>query len=236
MGATPKIRALLFDLDGTVADTHELIYQCFSETFRRHVGRDCSRRLWEECVGLPLEEMFAVALQHLGESAASPGLFARQYRERLVEIDGAVGAFPEMPEILASLQQDGIRLALVTSKHQPAVSRHLDRLKLGHLFEAVITGDQCIRSKPDPEPFTRALAVLGIPADETAAVGDSQYDVLGARAAGVLAVAACWGTTHRAALLSARPDRVLEQPRDLHCFLEPVRSVRSVRSVPSAGE
>jgi pyrophosphatase PpaX len=228
MGATRKIRALLLDLDGTVADTHELIYQCFSETFRRHVGRECSRRVWEESVGLPLEEMFAAALQHLGGSAPSPALFARHYRERLVEIDGTVRAFPEMPEILAALRQSGIRLALVTSKHQPAVSRHLERLELGHLFEAVITGDQCVRSKPDPEPFARALAVLGIQADETAAVGDSQYDVLGARAAGVLAVAACWGTTHRAALLSAQPDRVLEQPRDLHCFLGSVRSVGSV--------
>jgi len=85
MGATRKIRALLLDLDGTVADTHELIFQCFSETFRRHVGRECSRRLWEECGGLPLEGMFAAALQHLGEPALSPGLLARSYREHLVE-------------------------------------------------------------------------------------------------------------------------------------------------------
>src|SRR5229473_6545821 len=129
MGATRKIRALLLDLDGTVADTHELIFQCFSETFRRHVGRECSRRLWEECGGLPLEGMFAAALQHLGEPALSPGLLARSYREHLVEIDGAVCAFPEIPEILAALRKDGMRLALVTSKHQPAVSRHLERLE-----------------------------------------------------------------------------------------------------------
>src|SRR5207245_7018336 len=133
----------------------------------------------------------------------------------LAEIDAPVRAFPEIPEILAALRQGGIRLALVTSKHEPAASRHLQRLELTHLFEAVITGDQCERCKPDPEPFLRALAALGIPAGETAAVGDSHCDVLGARAAGVLAMAACWGTTHRAALLSAGPDVVLEEPRDL---------------------
>jgi pyrophosphatase PpaX len=228
MGATRKTRALLLDLDGTVADTHELIYQCFSETFRRHVGRECGRRLWEECVGLPLEEMFAAALQHLGEPALSPGLLASSYREHLAGIDSAVCAFPEIPEILTALRKDGMRLALVTSKHQPAVSRHLERLELEHLFDALITGDQCFRSKPDPEPFARALEILGVPPGETAAVGGSAYDVLGARAAGVLAVAACWGTTHRAALLSAAPDLVLEHPRDLRCFLGSVGSVRSV--------
>src|SRR6266478_1789418 len=106
--AIRKIRALLLDLDGTVADTHELIFQCFSETFRRHVGRECSRRLWEESVGQPLEAMFAAALQHAGEGALSPALLARRYREHLSEIDGAVRAFPEMPEILAALSQGGI--------------------------------------------------------------------------------------------------------------------------------
>jgi pyrophosphatase PpaX len=231
VGATQRIQALLLDLDGTVADTHELIYQCFSETFRRHVGRECSRRVWEESVGLPLEEMFAAALQAGGGSAPAPGLLAKCYRERLAEIDTAVTAFPGMPETLASLRLRGIRLAVVTSKHEPAASRHLRRLGLEPLFEVVITGDQCERCKPDPEPFSRALAALGLPAATAAAVGDSAADLIGARAAGVLAVAACWGHVpqagtlpsargHRAALLSARPDRMLEQPGDLLGLVE----------------
>jgi pyrophosphatase PpaX len=209
------IQALLLDLDGTVADTHELIYHCFSETFRHHVGRECCRRAWEECVGLPLEEMFEVALRARGATAPAPALLAKEYRERLAEIDSAVIAFPQLPETLEALRQQGIRLALVTSKHEPAASRHLRQLGLETLFDVVITGDQCERCKPDPEPFSRALAALGVPAASTAGVGDSAPDLIGARAAGVLAVAACWGTVHRAALLAARPDRVLEAPADL---------------------
>jgi len=130
-----------------------------------------------------------------------------------------VRAFPEIPEVLAALRRGGLRLALVTSKHEPAASRHLRHLGLAHLFEVIVTGDPCDRCKPDPEPFARALAALNVPAAEAAAVGDSEPDVLGARAAGVLAAAACWGTMHRDALLSARPDVVLEQPRDLLRFL-----------------
>jgi pyrophosphatase PpaX len=221
MGASPKIRALLLDLDGTLADTHELIFQCFSETLRRHVDRECSRCIWENSVGLPLEQMFAMALEDLGVHGPSPGELATRYREHLAEIDGTVRAFPEVPEVLAALQEGGLRLALVTSKHEPAASRHLERLGLEHLFEVIVTGDQCAQCKPDPEPFSRALAALGVAAGEAAAVGDSEPDVLGARAAGVLAAAACWGTMHRNALLSARPDVVLEEPRDLLRFLGP---------------
>jgi HAD superfamily hydrolase (TIGR01509 family) len=221
MSSSSNIRALLLDLDGTIADTHELIFQCFSETFRRHVGRECSRAVWETRVGLPLEEMFAAALEGMGTSGPEPGLLVARYREHLAEIDGAVRVFPEIPAVLAALHEDGLRLALVTSKHEPSASRHLRYLGLEHRFEVIVTGDQCERCKPDPEPFARALAALGVPASEAAAVGDSEADVLGARAAGVLAAAACWGTMHRDALLAARPDLVLEQPRDLLRFLRP---------------
>jgi pyrophosphatase PpaX len=225
VSTAPKIRALLLDLDGTIADTHELIFQCFSETFQRHVGRECSRSLWESSVGLPLEEMFAAALESVGAWDPAPGMLAACYREHLAEIDGSVRAFPGMAEMLAALQEGGLRLALVTSKHEPAASRHLRRLGLKRWFEVIVTGDQCEKCKPDAEPFSRALAALGVAAGEAAAVGDSAADVLGARAAGVLAVAACWGTMHREALLGTRPDVVLEQPRDLLRFLGSDRSV-----------
>jgi HAD superfamily hydrolase (TIGR01509 family) len=235
VSAAPCIRALLLDLDGTIADTHELIFQCFSETFRRQVGRDSDRVLWESTVGRPLEHMFAAALQDAGVCDPVPGELAARYREHLAEIDGAVRAFPEVSGVLTALRAAGIRLALVTTKHEPAASRHLRHLGLEHLFEVIVTGDQCERCKPDPEPFSRALAALGVSADEAAAVGDSEADMLGARAAGVLAVAACWGTMHRDALLAARPDLALEQPGDLLRFLGPEgdRQVRVREATPA---
>jgi pyrophosphatase PpaX len=214
-GGTSTVKAILLDLDGTVADTHELIFRCYSDTLRQHLGREGIRPVWEKSVGLPLEEIFAAALAHFGVGAPSPERLATSYRARLPEIDGGVAAFPGVPAALQALKRSKIRLAIVTSKHQPAVSRHLQLLQLADLFEVVVTGDQCTRWKPDPEPFARALDALDVPACRAAGVGDSAFDVMSARAAGVLAVGACWGTTDRAALLAADPDRVVEQPRDL---------------------
>src|SRR4051812_35067455 len=138
MGAAQRIRALLLDLDGTIADTHELIFQCFSETFHRHAGLECSRLIWERSVGLPLEQMYAAALSELGASGPPPDVLTARYREHLAEIDGAVCAFPEIPAVLTALREGGLRLALVTSKHEPAASRHLRHLGLAHLFEVIV--------------------------------------------------------------------------------------------------
>jgi pyrophosphatase PpaX len=218
--ARSSVKALLLDLDGTVADTHELIFRCFRDTLAKHLGYDAIRSVWERSLGLPLEEIFEATLRHLGHCDHSPELLVSSYRTHLAEIDGSVAAFPGIAETLRVLRQRGIRLAIVTSKHEPAASRHLRSLKLADLFDCVITGDQCTRCKPDPEPFARALATLGVPADEAAGVGDTVFDLQSARAAGALAAAACWGTCDRAGLLSAGPDMVLEQTEDLLRLVE----------------
>jgi HAD superfamily hydrolase (TIGR01549 family) len=209
------LRALLLDLDGTVADTHALIYDCFCRTLREHAGRDVSHALWRRSVGLPLAEMFAAALDHCDVSGPPPDLLVSRYRARMLEMDAEVHAFPGIPEALAAIRERGIRLAIVTAKHGTLAVRHLQRLGLEERFEVVITGDQCVRNKPDPEPFQRALEALGLPAAVAAGVGDSEYDVRGARAASVPAVAATWGSVNPDALLASGPDRVLESPCDL---------------------
>jgi pyrophosphatase PpaX len=179
--ARSRVKAVLLDLDGTVADTHELIFRCFGDTLEKHLGCDPIRSVWERSLGLPLEEIFQATMQHLGCTDLSPEVLVRSYRAHLAEIDGSIAAFPGMAETLHALRRRGIRLAIVTSKHDPAASRHLRSLKLADLFDCIITGDQCARCKPDPEPFARGLAALGVAAGEAAGVGDTVHDLQSAR-------------------------------------------------------
>jgi HAD superfamily hydrolase (TIGR01509 family) len=228
-------RALLLDLDGTVVDTHALLYRCYDHAVRAHGGRGSDRATWERCLGLPLEGVFAATFalyqQPLPEEAL-PALL-ESYRAMLRAGEADVRTFPGMREALEALRQRGVRLAVVTTKHRASATRHLESQRLTHLFDAVVTGDQCARCKPDPEPFLRALAALGVAAEEAAGVGDTEHDVRGARAAGALAVAACWGALNRPALLAARPDRVAEAPADL-LGLGPGRDWPSHRAAGSA--
>lgn len=220
MRGVTRVRAVLLDLDGTIADTHELIYRCLNETAREHAGREFPRSVWQEGVGLPLDQLFVRALGPSASEQPASGTLIESYRARQRKYDHSVQAFPQMQATLNELRRRNVRLAVVTTKLQAISRRHLDTMGLADLFDVVVGWDQYSRPKPDPEPFQKALEALGVDAACAAGVGDSQVDVRAARSAGVLAVAACWGTVNRAALLAADPDLIVEQPPDLLQLLE----------------
>jgi pyrophosphatase PpaX len=217
MMTRPALRALLLDLDGTVADTHEFMYACYTHAVRHHLGHDGERRLWEQAAGLPLQEVFAATFRHFGHAAPADVLHAATdcYRSYMRERDSTVRPFPEITETLTALRGRNVRLAIVTTKHRRQAVRQLEVIRLASLFEVVVAGDDCRHAKPHPEPFLTALAALGVTPAEAMGVGDTAHDIHGSRAAGLRAVAACWGTIDRGALLAAGPDVVAEKPGDL---------------------
>jgi pyrophosphatase PpaX len=209
------IRALLLDLDGTVADTHHLIHRCLDETLNEQVGVRFTQEWWEAGVGKPLHKLFAHALeQHDRRDVPMEGL-VDSYRARLKSYEPEVAAFPGMVNTLGLLKERGVRLSIVTTKHAEAASRHLQTLGIEAMFDVVMTGDQCANYKPDPEAFVKTVELMRLTPEDCVAVGDSPGDIIGARDAGVYAVGACWGTVNRKALMDAEPDVVIERPSDL---------------------
>jgi pyrophosphatase PpaX len=214
-------RALLLDLDGTIADTHGLIFRCYDHAVRAHTGQAGRSEIWERCVGLPLEALLAETFRFYGH-ALPPDLLEeikQSYRAHMRANDDDVKPFPGIPATLETVRQQGFRLAVVTTKHAAMTRRHLDKMGLSGLFDALITGDRCANRKPHPEPFLKALAALSILPEEAAGIGDTQHDIESARGAGMLTIAACWGTEDRAALLAADPDHLIEQPSELITLL-----------------
>ena len=210
-------KALLLDLDGTVVDTHELIFECYDRTMRGHCGCPGSRQILEQCAGLHLHDIFTATLEHFGVPN-SDRLLAEAiaiYREHLRANEAAVRTFPGMGESLMELVRRGWRLAIVTTKPREAALRHLHSQGLTHLFEVVVAGDQCANLKPHPEPFLKALEALGVSSAEAAGVGDSEHDIRSARAADLITIGACWGALNRNNLLAAEPDLLIERPVEL---------------------
>lgn len=212
-----SLRGVLFDLDGTLLDTLELIYRCYVQTIQECFQHSGDRTTWEQHVGLPLREVFLATLAQRGQPADEEVLTdtIRCYRRILLENEPAVSTFPGIRDLLETLKLRGMRLAIVTSKHSQSACRHLQSQHLGHYFDVIVAGDHCANNKPHPEPFVKALAELGLDPKHAAMVGDSEHDIFGSRAAGVLSVAACWGTLNRSALLAAKPDLVAESPKDI---------------------
>lgn len=212
-----NLRAALFDLDGTVADTHGLIQQCYDHALRTHLNQPAVPAIWREHVGLPLDDILIATYKYYRQSLSPDHLeeVKRTYREHMRAHRHTVRPFPGIPELLHSFCSYGVRLAIVTTKHRAMAEHHLETMGLSDLFTALVAGDECRYCKPHPEPFLKALQALEVGADQAIAIGDSRNDILGAHAAQVYSVGAAWGTDNLPALRDARPDFLVETPQAL---------------------
>ncbi len=210
---TPVWDAVLFDLDGTLADTTGLILRSFRHATLEHLGQESPDEDWLATMGKPLR----VQMQDFARSAAEAEAMIDTYRtfQRTIH-DEMVLAFPGALDVVASLKEVGTRVAVVTSKAKEMALRTLDCCGMGEAFDVVVTFDDVENGKPDPEPVQLALDRLGIERPERVIfLGDSPYDAMAGRAAGVYTAAALWGPFARAHLEEVKPDFYLERLRDL---------------------
>lgn len=202
------LRAALFDFDGTLVDTTELIYQSMRHATREVLGRDdLSREVLMANVGQPLPRQ----MELLAEGERVEDLL-RSYRLHNEEHhDALIQEFPGIEESLARLQSGGLEVAVVTSKRRFSVEMALESFPgLGDVVDRFVTMEDTQEHKPHPEPLLKGLELLGgIPKEEAAYVGDSPFDVAAAKAAGVASVAVSWGAFSEEALREAEPDHLV---------------------------
>lgn len=205
--------AILFDLDGTLADTVGLILDCYRHTMRTHLGAVPPDAAWLATMGRPLRDQLRAFARSDAELEAMLDTYSCYQREIH---DARVRAYPGVREAVKRLAGQGIPLAVVTSKRREMARRTLARCGLEKYFPVLVSADDVRNGKPDPEPVAAALAALGA-RDPGAAlfVGDSPYDVAAGRGAGVVTAAALWGPFSRAELEAAGPDHLLERVDDL---------------------
>ena len=200
---------VLFDLDGTVVDSGPIILASMRHATRTVLGRDYTDAELMANVGGP-----GLEAQMAAFAPARTAELVRVYREHNEPLHDTLLGFAGVEATLEQLRARGHRLGIVTAKRRSTVDLAFARLPLAHLFEVVVGGDETERHKPDPEPLQLALTRLGAIPDDAAYVGDSPYDMLAARAAGLYAVGVAWGGIHdRSALGDA--DVVVDTAEEL---------------------
>jgi pyrophosphatase PpaX len=200
------LRAALFDFDGTLVDTTELIYQSMRHAVGDVLGREISREILMANVGQPLpRQMELLSAEHAEELLESYRLHNEEHHDTLIK------EFPGVEESLARLRASGVRVAVVTSKRRFSVGMALKSYPgLGEVVDRFVTMEDTTEHKPDPEPLLKGLEFLGgIPPAEAAYVGDSPFDVAAARAAGITSVAVSWGAFSEDTLREAEPDHLV---------------------------
>ena len=196
-----KVRGLLFDLDGTLIDTEELILSSARHATECVFGEPFPDDVLRHNIGMPLrQQMHEYAPGHVDELLAA----YREHNERVH--DDLIREYPGTDEALRALAGAGYRMGIVTSKSRPVAQRGIDFFGLGHFFEFVVGFEDTMIHKPEAEPVLEGARRLGLSAGECVYVGDSPHDMAAGKAAGATTVAAMWGPF---------PDRVLDPGPDL---------------------
>ncbi|MMZ60967.1 Pyrophosphatase PpaX [compost metagenome] len=215
------INTILFDLDGTIIDTNDLIINTFLHVLEQHFPQQKYTR--EQIIphmGLTLEQQ----MQTFSGREEVTDLVADYRTYNNLHHDTLIREFPRVKEVIAELHERGITMGIVTTKIKPTTIRALDYFGLKEYMSTIVTVQDVTHPKPHPEPVLTALSNLGADPAKTLMVGDSAADIQSAKAAGVKAAGVAWSLKGVDVLKQYNPDYILEDMTDLYGVLgwEPV--------------
>ena len=207
-------RGVLFDLDGTLADTLALILRSFRYTMRQHLGTEPSTDAFLASMGKPLPIQLYDYARSEAERLAMRDTYVAYQRSIHDEM---VTAFPGAVSTLRTLRERGSRVGIVTSKGHRIGRRTLEVCGLSDEFEYVVFGDEVEQAKPHPEPVLKALDALGLSDDPASVlfVGDSPHDIRAGRSAGTKTAAVGWAPIDRRVLEAEQPDFFVHHLKDV---------------------
>lgn len=208
----PK-KTLLFDLDGTLLDTYQIILASMRHTINGYAGKSYGDDELMSFVGTPLYDQM---LHFGGGGAERAAELTAVYREHNDSIhDEGVCLFDGMAQVLETLARRGYRMGVVTSKRHHMACRGLEVCGIDQHFELVIGSDDWSEHKPQPGPVLRGAELMSVPAPECYYVGDSPFDIQAGSAAGCETIAVSWGMFSAQTLELEHPDHLLTAPEQL---------------------
>lgn len=204
--ATPRRTTFLFDLDGTLIDSIDLIWRSYVHAILHHFQRTPSRDEWKAGLGRPLRWQFGQLTSDVAEIDA---LIATYRKYNFEWHDRLVVPYPHVHETLRELRVRGVRVGVVTSKLRAGAERGLKHCGLTEFVDAIVGADEVTHAKPHREPVDLALARLDAQASDAVMIGDSPHDIRSGLDAGTHTAGVLWGPFVEADFAEAIPHRYL---------------------------
>lgn len=198
-----RIEAILFDVDGTLLDTTEFIYQAYEHTFKYYGIPSPTRRELEATIGKPLEECY----QLLSPNADTNQL-CETHRTFQAENLSLCIPFPNTRSTLTELKKAGLKIAAVTTRSKRTSVDTLRVANLLNLIDAIISREDVENLKPHPEPLLKALEQLKIKPENSIMVGDTDIDIKAGKNAGTKTIGASYGFQGKK-IIDSNPDYVV---------------------------
>jgi pyrophosphatase PpaX len=207
---------VLFDFDGTLADSIRLITASYRHTITTVFGQEADEEEVRSWIGRPLQPVLEERYPGRGEE-----LTAVFRAWNLANHDALIQTVEGMAELLAELHRAGARTGVVSSKKFETIRLGLGAVGLADEIDVLAGQEQTELHKPHPEPLLYAASRLGAQPADCVYVGDAIFDLQAARAAGMGAVAVTWGAASRAVLEAADPDALVDDVPALRAVLLP---------------
>jgi len=209
------LKAIIFDIDGTLVDSVDLHARAWQQTFR-HFGREIEFEKVRHQIGKGSDQLMPVffseaELERFGEEMEKfrGELFKREYLSQ-------VRAFPRVRELFERIKADGKRIALASSAKKDELKTYKELARITDLVEEETSADDVDKSKPHPDIFEAALAALGdVEADEAIVIGDTPYDAEAAGKIKLRAIGVLCGGFPEAELRAAGCTDIYRDPADL---------------------
>lgn len=212
------IKLIIFDFDGTLADTNKLIVSCKQETMRRLGLKVMDEKVCASTIGLSAAIGFRQTYPDVPEEtiekcvAVYRALFEEMKQTEPPEL------FPNVLNTLDALKEKGIKCTIASSRNSQSLNGFLDSMSLKKYFPYVLGGDDTPLLKPNPDPVLRTLEDLGIDAKNTLVIGDMQFDILMGKNAGAYTCGVTYGNADRKTLEEAGADYVVDSIGEILCI------------------
>lgn len=221
-----RLRAILFDLDGTIINSEEGITKCVQYALSAHGINEPDRSKLTCFIGPPLEPVF---MERYGMTEAEAWQAVIKYRERF-DVDGIFecSLYAGVRECIAALKNAGYVLALASSKPETACRRILAHFDLTPYFDEIVgsTLDGSVSSKQEVlEELGRRMEHMNIGREQMCLIGDTKYDAAGAKAFGIRCIGVTYGFGTREELLAAGAAAVFDQIGEVERYIEDNRSL-----------
>lgn len=207
------INTIIFDFDGTLVNTNQVVINSWQHTYRAVEGKEHPEEEIVKTFGEPLQVSMEKAFpNHNVEEMID---IYRGYQ--INHFTDMIELFPGMEQLIHQLKEKGYGVAIVTSRTRESTMSGLEKFKLTPLIDCIVSCDDTDKHKPHPEPALMALRQMGVTADQALMIGDSMFDIKCAHGAGMKAVLVGWALAVSEAEKSGadRPEYIIEKAEDL---------------------
>jgi len=209
------IKAVIFDIDGTLVDSVDLHAQAWKEAFKQY-GKDIPYQQVRHQIGKGGDQLMPVFFSR--EELEEFGEELEEYRSKIFKRDylPRVRAFPMVRDLFLKIKEDGKRLVLASSAKEEELAAYKKIAHIEDLVEGETSADDADKSKPHPDIFKAALDQLGdVTADEAVVIGDTPYDAEAARKLRLRTIGVRCGGFPDQELLDAGAIAIYDGPEDL---------------------